>query len=276
LVSSQAALALHNARLTASIAREAAQRERLDQELEIARSVQQRLFPQERPAIRETEYAAACVPAQSVGGDYYDYIQSARGGLIFAVGDVCGKGVAAALLMANLQASLRSLVASGMDDPAEILTLLNRLIYGASPRNRFITLWLGAWDPAKRALRFASAGHGDAWFTHNGDAPARAVARGVGLGLTRNAAYRASSLELSPGSLLAVATDGIAEARNPSGDEFGEEAFASSLVHASHEESPQATVERVISEVDAFGVSAPQHDDITLFVLRVSGSGHAD
>ncbi|WP_321472132.1 SpoIIE family protein phosphatase [uncultured Paludibaculum sp.] len=267
-VASQTAVALENARLTTAVAQEAAQRERLHRELEIARDVQERLFPHHPPAVDGLQYAGRCRPAQSIGGDYYDFFLTSEGRLIVALGDICGKGVPAALLMASLQASLRGLCAGGVNDLGEIMGHLNRLVFDATPRNRFATLWCGVYDPRTRILRHSSAGQGDALVLRASGSRERAGARGRALGLTRVAHYTCGEAQLEPGDLLAICSDGVTEAHNPAGEEFGDERWEQTLLSAA-DLPPAGLLERTFAQVDHFAAGAEQHDDITVVALRV-------
>src|SRR6202043_1542593 len=154
----QTALALEVARLTTAIGREMVQRERLNRELEIAREVQEHLFPQRLPPVPGLDYCGRCRPAREVGGDYYDFLELPGGKLGIAIGDVSGKGVGAALMMASLEASLRAL-ASVVEDPADLMARVNRLVYQASSSNRYATLFYAEYDPATRRLSYVNAGH---------------------------------------------------------------------------------------------------------------------
>lgn len=267
-VANQTALALENARLTTAVAHEAAQREGLHRELEIAREVQERLFPHHPPAVEGLNYCGRCRPAQSIGGDYYDFFLTTEGRLIVALGDICGKGVSAALLMASLQASLRGLCAGGVNDLAEIMGHLNRLVFDATPRNRFATLWCGVYDPRTRLLQHSSAGQGDALILRAGGSVERAGARGLALGLKRVARYSCGEVLLHPGDLLAICSDGVTEANNPAGEEFGDERWLDSLRNLAGT-TPAALLEGIFQQVDDFAAGAEQHDDITVVALRV-------
>ncbi|PYT19642.1 MAG: hypothetical protein DMG58_35865, partial [Acidobacteria bacterium] len=154
----QTALAQEVARLTTAIGREMAQRERWNRELEIAREVQEHLFPQRLPPVPGLEYCGQCRPAREVGGDYYDFLELPDGRLGIAVGDVSGKGVGAALMMASLEASLRAL-ASVVQDPADLMGRVNTLVCQASASNRYATLFYAEYDPATRRLSYVNAGH---------------------------------------------------------------------------------------------------------------------
>src|SRR5260370_27300601 len=154
----QTALAHEVARLTTAIGREMAQRERVNRELEIAREVQERLFPQHLPAVPGLEYSGHCRPAREVGGDYYDFLELPDGRFGIAVGDVSGKGVGAALMMASLEASLRAL-ACVVQDPADLMGRVNTLVLQASSADRYATLFYAQYDPANRRLTYVNAGH---------------------------------------------------------------------------------------------------------------------
>src|SRR5262249_45696206 len=152
----QTGMALENTRLTQAVADEAAQRERLSRELEIAREVQQRLFPQSGPKIAGLEYAGKGRPASSVGGDYYDLVEMGTDRLGIAIGDISGKGIPAALLMASLQASLRGLAIANPPELSRLMANLNRLIYDTSPSNRYATFFYGVYDAKTRALMYVN------------------------------------------------------------------------------------------------------------------------
>src|SRR5215467_5005597 len=154
----QTALAQEVARLTTAIGREMAQRERLNRELEIAREVQEHLFPQRLPPAPGLDYCGQCRPAREVGGDYYDFLDLPDGRLGIAIGDVSGKGVGAALMMASLEASLRAL-ASVVQDPADLMGRVNSLVCQASAANRYATLFYAEYHPATRCLTYVNAGH---------------------------------------------------------------------------------------------------------------------
>ncbi|MDX2150635.1 MAG: SpoIIE family protein phosphatase [Bryobacteraceae bacterium] len=258
-VADQTALALENARLAAAYAEEAAQRERIGRELEIAREVQQRLFPKAAPWVAGLVLEGRCVPAESIGGDYYDFIETPSGEIGLAIGDVAGKGIPAALLMAGLQASLRGLTLAGVSDLAQLMTKLNRLVYDASPANRFATFFYGLYDPASRRLRYSSAGHNPSLLLRAG-APQWLRTRGVGLGLARTSRFEEGACVLEPGDLLVLYTDGVTEARNAAGDEFGEERLVAA--------AQQGSLEAILAAVEAFEAGAPRHDDITIIIAR--------
>lgn len=270
-VASQTGLALENTRLSEAIATETAQRELLHREIEIAREVQERLFPQNLPAIATLEYAGHCRPASEVGGDYYDFLALANGRLGLAIGDISGKGVPAALLMASLQASVRGqsqgLNADGRPDIAGLMTNVNRLVYDASPQNRYATFFYAQFDPATRALTYTNGGH-NAPMLIRGEEVLRLEAGGPPVGLFRPSRYQQAELALSTGDLLILYTDGISEAENPGEDEWGEDALISA-VRACASAPPAEMIATIMRCADAFANGAPQHDDMTLVVARV-------
>jgi sigma-B regulation protein RsbU (phosphoserine phosphatase) len=158
-LAAQTGLALEISELVQSLAKEAAQRERINREIEIAREVQQRLFPQRLPEIRGLSLAGTCRPALGVGGDYYDVIELEDGRLGLAIGDVSGKGISAALLMASLRASLRGMTLDGPSDLARMMQKVNQLVYEASANNRYAMFFFATYSPETRELRYVNAGH---------------------------------------------------------------------------------------------------------------------
>ncbi len=267
----QAGLALENARLAEKLAHEAAQHERIQRELEIARDVQMRLLPKKEPVIAGVETSGSCRPAQSVGGDSYDYLTLGNGRYALAIGDVSGKGVPAALLMSNLQAALRGLTASGTYPIPQLLAKLNELIYDSTPASRFITFLYCEYETETRRWRCATAGHNPAALLRKGAAEVEWLrTKGIGLGLRRVSAYEELERTLAVGDVVLLYTDGLTEAVNPESEEFGEERLGQALLR--HRGcSADEMRKRIVAEVDAFAGTAPQHDDMTLIVMRVTG-----
>jgi sigma-B regulation protein RsbU (phosphoserine phosphatase) len=266
-VAVQTGLALENSRLSEAIAAEVAQRELLNREIEIAREVQQRLFPQKLPEVPALRYAGYCRPARGVGGDYYDFLALSSGRLGLAIGDVSGKGVPAALLMASLQASVRGQSQAEAGRVAELMTNVNRLVCDATPENRYATFFYGQFDPATRRLVYTNGGH-NAPMLLRGDAVQRLEAGGPPVGLFRFSRYVQEEIQLEPGDLLLLYTDGISEAENPAEEEWGEEA----LIAAARSWAglcPSEMITRIMEGADAFAAGAPQHDDMTLVVAQV-------
>jgi phosphoserine phosphatase RsbU/P len=273
-VAAQAGLALENANLMREIADEVAQRERLNREVEIAREVQERLFPQKLPAIAGLDYAGHCRPALGVGGDYYDFLALPQGHLGVAIGDVSGKGIAAALMMASLQASLRGEATRAPENLALAVANVNRLVYEASAENRYATFFYGQYDPAARRFDYVNAGHNPPMLFHCGSGQwtvSRLEIGGTVVGLLETFPYQQGSVGLLEGDLLIAYTDGISEAMNPADEEWGEGRLMEAI-KSSASLSAEEILQHIFAAADAFVAGAKQHDDMTLVVLRaVSG-----
>jgi sigma-B regulation protein RsbU (phosphoserine phosphatase) len=271
-VAAQTGLALENSRLTKTIAEEAAQRERLNREIEIAREVQQRLFPQRLPVIAGIDYSGACRPALGVAGDYYDFLALPNGNLGIAIGDVSGKGIAAALLMASLQASLRGQVLAGHTDLAQLMTNVNQLIYETTTPERYVTFFYGQYHRESRTFHYVNAGHNPPLVlrqTRDGKIHViRLETGGPVIGAFRDVPYQQGSLTLEPGDIFVGFTDGVIEAMNPQDEEWGEERLIPAVAQNARQPAA-AIIPSLLSEADRFASGAPQHDDMTLVVMKV-------
>jgi len=269
-VASQTGLALENARLTENIRQEVAQRERINRELEIAREVQERLFPQRLPQVQGLDVAGYCRPALGVGGDYYDFIRLPDGCIGMAVGDVAGKGIAAALMMASLQASLRGQTIKPCASLAEMIQHINRLVYDASSENRYATFFYAQYEPQTRALHYVNAGHNPPIVYRNKGEHriVRLETGGTVIGLLPDFVYEEDKVELEPGDVLVAYTDGISEAMNSFEEEWDEERLLA-VVSECHWRSAADIIKCILDRVDAFTAGARQHDDMTLAVMRV-------
>ncbi|MBZ5724199.1 MAG: SpoIIE family protein phosphatase [Acidobacteriia bacterium] len=265
-VAAQTGLALENSRLSEVIAHEVAQRELLHREIEIAREVQERLFPQNMPVVAALEYAGHCRPARGVGGDYYDFLALSDGRLGLAIGDVSGKGVPAALLMASLQASVRGQSQAG-SDVAGLMANVNRLVCDVSPENRYATFFYAQFDPASRRLVYTNGGH-NAPILLRGAEVVLLETGGPPVGLFPRSRYQQAEIALEPGDLLILYTDGISEAENPAEEEWGEDALIATA-RACRDRPPSEMLARIMEAADAFASGAPQHDDMTLVIARV-------
>jgi len=266
-LASQTGLALEVSELARSLASEAAQRERVNREMEIAREVQERLFPQEMPELPGAKIAGYCRPALGVGGDYYDVIDLGDGRVGLAVGDVSGKGISAALLMASLRASLRGVTLDGPRDFAKLMHKVNRLVYEASASNRYATFFFASYDPATRRLECVNAGHNPPVLLR-GEETIRLEAGGPVVGLLPFAPYTEQTLTLEPGDLLILFTDGISEAMTKTDEEWGEERMIAAA-RASLRKQANVVLDDLFAAADAFTAGAPQHDDMTLLVLKL-------
>jgi len=278
-VASQTALALSNAELTSAIAVEISRREKLNREIEIAREVQERLFPQHLPEIAGLDYFGRCRTALGVGGDYYDFLALPDGKLGVALGDVSGKGIAAALTMASLQASLRADAMRAGNDIAGLITRVNSMLYDASTEDRYATLFYAQYDPATHRLSYVNAGHCPPIYvssgTNNGlknDPQNSKVDRldkagGTVVGLLPECTYEQAEVCLTPGDLLVIYTDGFSEAMNPHLEEWGENRLISAITTCKGLPAKDS-ITRIIQAADAFVCGAPQSDDMTLVILR--------
>ncbi|HEV2419199.1 MAG TPA: SpoIIE family protein phosphatase [Terriglobia bacterium] len=272
-VASQTGLALENAQLSAALAREAAQRERRNRELEIAREVQERLFPQKLPLIAGLDYRGVCRPAFGVGGDSYDFLLLPEGRLGIAVADVSGKGIVSALMMASLHAWLRGESLRADSNPSHLVGRVSRLLFEASDSNRYATLFYAQYDPSAGRLEYVNAGHNPpVLLRRRGDRLdfERLSEGGTVVGLFEQAAYCQGSVALDEGSLLVAFTDGITEAMNAEGEEWGEHRLIETIRTTDGLQAGDM-IRRILASVDAFTAGAEQHDDMTLVVVRAGG-----
>jgi serine phosphatase RsbU (regulator of sigma subunit) len=236
------------------------------QELEIAKQVQARLFPQTLPVLGTLEYAGVCIQARQVGGDYYDFLDLGRQRLGLVVGDIAGKGIAGALLMANLQANLRSQCAIALDEPQRFLESVNQLFFENTDESAYATLFFAEYDDQSRRLRYANCGHLSALLLRGNGAIERLDSTCTVLGLFRDWGCCIGERQLDPGDTLALYTDGITESFNEAGEEFAEFRLIESLRRHCHQ-PPQPLICSIVEDVRQFSPQE-QRDDITLIVAR--------
>jgi serine phosphatase RsbU (regulator of sigma subunit)/predicted enzyme related to lactoylglutathione lyase len=241
---------------------------RVAQELEIAKQVQARLFPQAQPLLRTLEYAGTCIQARAVGGDYYDFLVLGQERLGFVIGDIAGKGIAAALLMANLQANLRSQCAVALDQQ-RLLQSVNQLFCENTTDGAFATLFFGEYDDTAGRLHYANCGHLPGLLLHGDNRVERLEATCTVVGIFKKWDCELAECQLGAGDTLALYTDGITEAFNHAGDQFGEERLIEAL-ERHHSLPAQSLLTSVIEEVRRFSPHE-QHDDITLIVAKCRG-----
>ena len=239
---------------------------RVAQELEIAKRVQARLFPQHLPPLQTLDYAGGCLQARQVGGDYYDFLALGRERLSLVIGDIAGKGIAAALLMANLQANLRSQFPMLIEDPVRLLRSVNRLFCENTPDGAYATFLYAEYNDRSRRLRYANCGHLCGLLARADGQVERLHSTATVLGLFRDWDCSVGETGLFPGDILTLYTDGVTEAVNVYGEEFGEERLVDCLQR--HAGLPsQALVTTVIDEVRGHS-SHEQQDDITVVVAK--------
>jgi serine phosphatase RsbU (regulator of sigma subunit)/predicted enzyme related to lactoylglutathione lyase len=239
---------------------------RIAHELEIAKQVQARLFPQTLPLLRTLDYAGVCIQAREVGGDYYDFLNLGKDQVGLVIGDIAGKGIAAALLMANLQANLRSQCVIALDQPQRLLRSVNELFYENTADSAYATLFFAEYDDKSQRLRYANCGHLSALLLRNDMSLERLNSTGTVLGLFKEWDCSIRESQICPGDTLALYTDGVSESFNAAGEEFGEERLVEAL-RRHRELSSTALLAAIVDEVRQFS-SLEQHDDITLIVAR--------
>ncbi|MBV9180299.1 MAG: SpoIIE family protein phosphatase [Acidobacteria bacterium] len=239
---------------------------RTAQELEIAKQVQARLFPQSLPPLKTLEYAGICIQARQVGGDYYDFLDLGGSRLGLVIGDTSGKGIGAALLMANLQANLRSQSAIAWEEPDRFLHSVNQLFYQNTTESAFATLFFAQYEDETRRLRYANCGHYPPLLVRHGNALERLDSTCTVLGLFSEWVCSFAECQLCPGDLLVMYTDGITECFNDAEEEFGEERLTN-LLNKNRDRSSHQLLALLIDEVRKFN-PREQHDDITLIVAQ--------
>jgi phosphoserine phosphatase RsbU/P len=267
-VANQAGGALENIGLAQSMAERMESDRRAAQEMDIARQVQAKLLPQKSPLLKTLDYAGECIQARAVGGDYYDFLDLGKGRVGFVLADVAGKGISAALLMANLQAHLRSQSAIVAHDFSQTLQTVNRLFFESTESAKYATLFIGVYEDETRALRYVNCGHNPPVIVRQ-DRVERLNSTATVLGMFEEWACEIAESRFEPGDILAICTDGVLEATNTSGDEFGEAGLVT-VLRARRDQSAAELLNAVIESVRQFA-PGEQADDITLLVAK----GHA-
>ncbi len=242
------------------------ERDALEHELGVARDVQRELLPHQAPDIPELELAGICRQAIAVGGDYYDYLPLGDGRLGLVIADVSGKGVPAALLMASLQASVRSLFPTAVD-PGTLNANLNNALFRASSAARYATAFLASFDPQTGRLSYSNAGHLPPILVQREDT-VRCDEGGVPIGLFEGSTYDTGTRLLVPGDLLALFTDGVTEAPAPDGDEFGSTRLAD-LLRAHRDQPLEEIIQTVLDALVQWSGPIDAHDDVTIVLARV-------
>jgi sigma-B regulation protein RsbU (phosphoserine phosphatase) len=261
------ALALENARLH----REMVEKKRLERELQLARGIQRNLLPEAPPVIKGFDIAVSNEPCFEVGGDYYDFLTLGPNTLLLVVADVEGKGVSSAMVMSNLQATLRALVMHLHS--LEVITLsLNEMILADTRSGKFLSCFLGLVDTARGGLHYINAGHVPPLVLRKNGETESLGAGGMPIGLFASVEYERGSVKLMPGDALVCCTDGIGEAANIESDEFGAERLAESVRRYQHLSASEICA-NVVREVDEFSRGGPHIDDKVLMVVKVLEPG---
>jgi serine phosphatase RsbU (regulator of sigma subunit) len=241
------------------------EKEALEREVAIAREVQRELLPREFPRLSGLEVAGVCLPAVGVGGDYFDFLALPEDRLGLVVADVSGKGIPAALLMAGLQASVRSVSLSGCG-AAEVNRRVNALLYDTTSEARYATLFFALYDPHGREIHYSNAGHLPPILLGPSGA-VRLTQGGLPLGLFGESVYGEGRRAMAPGDLLVLCTDGLLEAPDPTGLEFGEGRLVEILERTRGVDLAEI-LDRVVREVQEWTRHGPQHDDVTVVLAR--------
>jgi len=265
-VASQAGIALESIRLVEKIAaqREAERRNAL--EIEIATQVQARLFPQTAPPLETLEYAGACLQARAVGGDYYDFLDLGHGRVGLVLADISGKGIFAALLMANLQANLRSQYAVALEDPARLLESVNRQFCQSTGPSLYATMFFATYDDRTRRMRYANCGHNPPLLLRAGGAREMLHATSTVLGLFPEWTCELAEVELQRGDTLVVYSDGVIDAATDAGERFDDQRLLQTV--AGNARLPVAALlETIVKTVREYS-GREQEDDITLLIAR--------
>lgn len=264
-LAAEAAVAIQNARLY----RENLEKTRMEQEIRIAAEIQQALLPKPRVSLGFVEASAASLPCRSIGGDFFDYLDEPGGAFGFALGDVAGKGPPAALMSAMMQGMF---AAQGQfaDGPATAVTRMNKALCRRGLDSRFVTMLFGIVTTSG-ALTYCNAGHNPP-FVIGTQGVRRLEAGGPVIGLLEFAPFEQETVQLDPGDVIVVFSDGVSEALDKAGEEYGE-ARLQAAVEAVITQSATSVVEALVAAVQAFTRGAPQSDDITAMVIRYSGAG---
>jgi len=261
-LASVAAIRVENARLVEA----RFQQERLERELQLAMEIQQRFQPTAPPVVAGYEFQGISFPCYEIGGDYYDFIQRDDGRLVIALGDVSGKGTAAALLMSSLHAAIHAQTGSH-DTLVETISAVNRYLADNIPPNRFVTLFYAELDPESGALSFLNAGHNPPLIVHAAGTVEQLASGGLPLGIKADADYREGRTTMQMGDVLCIYSDGVTEAASPNGEEFGPTRLYE-VVSRNVDASAAGIRDRIESALTKFSQGTQAADDITLVIVK--------
>jgi len=233
----------------------------------IACAVQRRFMERLGPELDTLDYSAQCRQAHELGGDCYNFVPRTDNRLALAIGDASGKGLAAALMISNVQSSLRTAASFAGDDTAAALTVVNRQVYASSLADRYATLFYGVFDGATRTLRYVNAGHNPPMVLRRNGSIVRLETGGAPVGMFPHWTYEEATVQLNPGDLVVAYTDGVIEAVNPAGQEWGVEGVRKAVAE-SGTQCADGIVRAIFTSMDEFS-RGRQTDDATVVVLRV-------
>jgi sigma-B regulation protein RsbU (phosphoserine phosphatase) len=260
--SNQTALALQNMKLQSAYL----EKKRMDKELEMARNIQKQLMPQTIPPVEKLELCGDSRPCNEVAGDYFDVIKIDNNYTVIVVADVSGKGAGAAMIMANLQASVR-LGVHLSDKLGDFVTRVNDLIYANTSPSEFITFFMGIWDPAKQVLYYVNAGHNPPLLIDKENKVTTLDATGIVMGILPSQPYEEKYVRIYEGSTLVIYTDGLEEAFNHEGEQFGQQRIIDTIIK-NKDASCRSIIKSLNDEVLMFSEGVPIHDDVTMIVAK--------
>jgi phosphoserine phosphatase RsbU/P len=264
---------IENGRLTDRVV----EQETLRRDIALASDVQRRLLPEAPPRSECADFAASSVPARRIGGDYYDFVELRHREIGIALADVSGKGVAAALIMSVVQASLRIISSEGGIAPPRLIARMNEFVYRSTPASKYATFFYAQLDEQRRQLRYVNAGHNAPYLLRAGrqsttdSALAEIEQLSVGgtvVGMFPDMVYEEATVELYPGDVLLSFTDGVPEAHNAENEEFGEERLQQLLRRTAHLTADEISA-RISAEMKNWIRDAEQYDDLTFIVMKV-------
>jgi len=272
--SDQAAIAVENARLV----QESIVKERLEQELRIAHEAQMKLLPKKMPILEGLEIDAVCITANEVGGDYYDFFELGDGKIGIVIGDVSGKGPSAAFYVAEVKGIMEAL-AKEVRSPKAMLVSANETLYKNFDRNTFISLIYGIIDAKDRCFTFCRAGHCPLYYLgQDFKEPQMLEPKGIGVGLDAGKIFEKTlepmKVTLNDEDALLLFTDGVTEARNPNGEEFGEERLAKAFLQVKNENSTEIK-KTLIHHIYTFFDGQNAYDDLTFIIIKALANGKA-
>jgi len=265
-VATQAGITLENIDLAQKMAERMEAERRIARDMEIARQVQVRLFPQKLPPLHTLQYVGRCIQAREVGGDYYDFLSLGAGRMGIVLADIVGKGIAGALLMANLQAAVRTQCAIACQDLPQFLKSVNQAFYESTDEGGYATLFFGDYQDSTRLMRFANCGHNPPFLVCSNGTAKRLTATATVLGLFDNWESCICEVQISAGDVLVIYTDGITEANNSAGEEFGENRLLETIRASMTLPVPQL-VDAILAAALNFS-AGEMRDDLTLVVAR--------
>jgi phosphoserine phosphatase RsbU/P len=269
----QFALMIENARLTDRVV----EQETLRRDIALASDVQRRLLPDAPPRDEWADFAAISVPARRIGGDYYDFVELRDKEIGIALADVSGKGVAAALIMSVVQASLRIIASEGDVSPPRLVARMNQFVHRSTPSSKYATFFYAQLDPQRRQLRYVNAGHNAPYLLRASrlsktDSTSPEIEQlsvgGTVVGMFPDMDYEEATVELCAGDVLLAFTDGVPEAHNPENEEFGEERLQQLLRETAHLPADKISA-RISAEMKDWIRDAEQYDDLTFIVMKV-------